>query len=855
MAQGRVVKAHLAGDDVLSNLAESQRHRIQQYEKIVRFEDAILSGKHPSIKPPSNLIASAQSSTHPRGAAVIEIDAAGFQSDKSQYTVAKAQQPGMSASLGQSILPSSTPKASRPYGSGSTEINPIFLEKSDDLVKAELQLQRQRLERALRDEVEQRRVASKNVAQGEPIPDFDLNDVLSKALTLVQATAGPVPDDENPATTNLENASDSFDDNTFYSSQHNTPSSVLTSRVRNESEEAQPAENLESQPPINSHSAAISRIRPTDAEPVNLELRETNAPRPYQTYANPAANAGSSRISNTSRVGQVPGLTVYAEDKAVPGQDTSAGQSHSEESSNMEIDRHKGNYGSSACQHPRDHYIDSHPPSPLMRANERSPPHPTRTSPLTGARRPLVAAEATSNSSTGTPAQVAALRNEPIAVTSPESSPQGGRAAEKRKGKKKKRKADRQAPEAEPVPYIKPEPRSPSPMNAPSYIRPNKRQRYTQQQLDESGYEDVRYEPQTGDFPPEPVAKRVERDDRIPIEYERPGLTSQRGASNATPGGTVYRREYADERYVSGGPFVTEQPPGVSAHYREQSSAGRARSQVRPSDGYQRPSWPYQGPYEASPAAPRPGSEVYMAPPRPPPTRIIVDAFGREYIEPPRPTVIRHSVAPPARSGEPEIIYERPAPRAISRHAGMETYEGGALYRRPSPSYMPRRVVTQPEYVSQDFRDHRPREYSSRPMAPQGEFVEVMAAPERRRVEEGPREYITRAASVRPAEPIRYEVARDYGRVQSVRPEAAARQYQTSIHPESRREAAQPYAREYGALPAEQGVVRQEYSARPVERYYNQPMRGGEEIAFIERPRGTTQEIVYADDARREVYR
>ncbi|KAJ3530686.1 hypothetical protein NM208_g9212 [Fusarium decemcellulare] len=459
MAQGRVVKAHLAGDDVLSNLAESQRHRIQQYEKIVRFEDAILSGKHPSIKPPSNLIASAQSSTHPRGAAVIEIDAAGFQSDKSQYTVAKAQKPGMSASLGQSILPSSTPKASRPYGSGSTEINPIFLEKSDDLVKAELQLQRQRLERALRDEVEQRRVASKNVAQGEPIPDFDLNDVLSKALTLVQATAGPVPDDENPATTNLENASDSFDDNTFYSSQHNTPSSVLTSRVRNESEEAQPAENLESQPPINSHSAAISRIRPTDTEPVNLESRETNAPRPYQTYANPAANAGSSRIRNTSRVGQVPGLTVYAEDKAVPVQDTSAGQSHSEESSNMEIDRHKGNYGSSACQHTR-------------------------------ARRPLVAAEATSNSSTGTPAQVAALRNEPIAVTSPESSPQGGRAAEKRKGKKKKRKADRQAPEAEPVPYIKPEPRSPSPMNAPSYIRPNKRQRYTQQQLDESGYED-----------------------------------------------------------------------------------------------------------------------------------------------------------------------------------------------------------------------------------------------------------------------------------------------------------------------------------------------------------------------------
>jgi hypothetical protein len=160
----------------------------------------------------------------------------------------------------------------------------------------------------------------------------------------------------------------------------------------------------------------------------------------------------------------------------------------------------------------------------------------------------------------------------------------------------------------------------------------------------------------------------------------------------------------------------------------------------------------------------------------------------------------------------------------------MEAYEeGGAVYRRRSPSYMPRRVVTQPEYVSQDYRDHRPREHSTRPIGPSGEFVEVMAPPERRRMEDGTRDYITRPTSVRPAEAVRYEVARDYGRVQS--------------------------AREYGAIAAEPGVVRQEYNTRPVERYYNQPMRGGEEIAFIERPRGATQEIVYADDARREIYR
>ncbi|KAM0432771.1 hypothetical protein ACHAPT_004473 [Fusarium lateritium] len=849
MAQGHVVvQGQLAGGDELLGLPSPQRHRFHQYEKIVRFSDTVLSGNHPSIKPPANLIAPAQSSIHPTDA-IIEHGASNYQSDKSQHSVAKARQPGASSSS-QPATPSTT-KVSKPYGSGTVEINPIFLEKSADLVKAEFQLQRQRLERTLREDVEQRRVASKNAAQGEPIPDFDLNDVLTKALKLVQASAGPAPDDDNPATTNLETASDSFDDNTFYSSQHNTPSSVLTSRVRNESEEARGLDTLESQPPSNSRNAAISRIRPTDVEPIDLESSEPTAARPRQAYANPSANNGISSISNTSQVGRVPGLTSFAEGKAVPAQDTGVRQGHPEDSSNAEIDRHRGSIRSNTRRQPRENYIDSRPPSPLMRAHERS----AQASPLTAARRAPIVVEATSNSSRGTPAQVAALRNEPITVTSPESSPQGGGASEKKKGKKKKRKADRQAPEAEPTLYIKPEPRSQSPMSAPSYIRPNKRQRYTQRQPEDPSYEDVRYERQTGDYPPEPLSSRLETDDRMPIGYDRPSISSRRAVSTAVPGSTIYRREYTDDRYAPGGPYAVEQPPLVAAHHPGQPSVGRASSQVRPSEGHQRPQWPYHGSYEASVSA-RPDGDVFMAPPRPPPTRIIVDAFGREYIEPPRPTVIRHSAAPPARSGEPEIIYERAAPRALSKQAGMETYEeGGAVYRRPSPTYIPRRVVTQPEYISQDYRDHRPREYPARPMVPPGESVELMAPPGRRRVEEGPRDYITRAASVRPAEPVWYEVARDYGRVQSVRPEAAVRQYATSVHPESRREAAQPYAREYGTLPVEQGAVRREYSARPLERYYNQPMRGGEDIAFIEQPRGATQEIVYADDGRREVYR
>lgn len=110
---------------------------------------------------------------------------------------------------------------------------------------------------------------------------------------------------------------------------------------------------------------------------------------------------------------------------------------------------------------------------------------------------------------------------------------------------------------------------------------------------------------------------------------------------------------------------------------------------------------------------------------------------------------------------------------------------------------------------------------------------------------------------MRPMEHVRYEMPRDYGQMQSARPEMAGRDYESSMNMEGRREVAQPYVAEYGARPPEQPLYHRGYSVRPAERpYEQQSIRGGDgSIAFIERPRGATQEIVYADDARREVYR
>jgi hypothetical protein len=279
-------------------------------------------------------------------------------------------------------------------------------------------------------------------------------------------------------------------------------------------------------------------------------------------------------------------------------------------------------------------------------------------------------------------------------------------------------------------------------------------------------------------------------------------------------------------------------------------------------------------------------SSIFMAPPRKP-TRIVLDEFGNEYLEPVTMTTSRQSMAPPTRYREPEVIYDRAPMRAVSARIPHEAYEeNGVIYRRASPP-VARRVVTQPEHggMQGDFKLYRQREYSTRPSAPGEDFVQVRA-PERRPVQyyEEPMRERTAAPIMRP-ETVRYEIPREHaGRVQSVRPEGSVREYAIHMNPEPPREHV-PTRREYSVRPEAQNVeygydgrleVRREvvpqgyreYSTRPsevvqrreyapvqMEGYYEE-RRPAQEIAFIERPRAREASVVvYTDDGRREMYR
>ncbi len=234
MAQGATAAASANG----LALTTKQLLEVAEYERIVQFRDDVFAGKHPRVKIPPHLagkqVNSGLNASSPSSSTLRTTDAT---------THAAQLTPGSNRD-GSPSRHNQFPNKQRSTGgthiavTGNAEINPVLLEKSDDLIKAEIQLKRQRLERDLREQIEQQRIATKALLQtSESLPNFDLSEVLSKALAIVHpdttAEANPSVGARSPA------ASDSFDENTFYSSQHDTPEPSSSSQGQKEPVEMQ----------------------------------------------------------------------------------------------------------------------------------------------------------------------------------------------------------------------------------------------------------------------------------------------------------------------------------------------------------------------------------------------------------------------------------------------------------------------------------------------------------------------------------------------------------------------------------------------------------------------------------------
>ncbi|KAM0282692.1 hypothetical protein ACHAQH_002889 [Verticillium albo-atrum] len=878
MASGQVARGIMPSENHPS--AKDVLFEIQQCEKIVQFRDAVVAGTHPRIKVPrhspgklshSNLA----SSSHPLGAPKGPKQAAGATSQRQNNSA-----PGISPHPPNTFVPglgapSAAPQAgassARAYGSAGAQIDPIFLEKSDDLIRAEIQLQRQRLERALREEVDQRRIAQKASTQLETLAEFNLHDVLAQALTLVEATA-PLNADANELAANPEAASDSFDENSYYSSQHNSPDLSQTSsqagRVSDGVPISQPDQPYYPTGPRAQVAAQYKQQQagaiPPTSRPIATYQQQgqstTSAPEHTFSYPSNAFSASTSTQVRRDKQGPLDGNTTA--DSTSFG-DGSGEVSRSGSGNMMELDEQSGRSVRNAGQQRRAEPFAPSQPPPVVVAQDTLPvaPQPFHVSSLAtaGQRQP---ASQSSGIIQGTTAQVTALRHVANTVSSPDSSPQGGRKGAKGKGKKKDRKNKKAGQQPSDVPYIKEEPRSPSPLNAPTFTRPQKRQkRQAEEAQDLHGRQPSRSFRDDGALSHVPAPAYPGPDDYRP----RPASYAP-----ATSGYNYATTAYDQDRRVTSSVQPYPVHYGANEYY-------PTPAQPVAVDRYDRgPQRVYRDAYEVPRMSSRPeGSRArsrsplvrerispIMGPPRAPAARVVIDASGRHYYEPQPPApIVRQSVPPPMRMDDAEIIYERPL-RAESRRP-VEYEENGIVYRRASPTYVaPRRVVTQPEYATDPHRTYRQREYSSRPMPPPSleEYVPVRSGPgpgqERGPVEGVPREYAMRATTARPAEPVRYEMPREYERVQTVRPDLPAHPgYPAAAHGGAHRELMQPPPRAYSVRPAESGAARREFSARPVESYYGHPIRGDEGVAYVERPPGAPQDMAYGGEPHREMYR
>lgn len=862
---------------------------LKEYEKIVRLRDDIVAGKHPRLKAvPKSTTQKAALRPGQAGAASLSPD---FAPTRTSLTI-RASDVNGDKENNSGPSPASSQRAASSQVTGKTKsapvIDPMLPEKPKDLKNSEIRLKRQAIEKELRDEVELKR---SKVHTCEEVSEIDLGEVLIKALQRVQAALPSLQPEEAQGTHNVNSspASDSFDDNTFYSSQDNTPSSKLSNH-----------QNPNTQDDIDMLDDYEPSMPPEPVVPISPQ--PPPAERPSGMQSNEMQNSFLPLMS-----GALAGLASLPHHHAAAVAEALAAHA----SANVSRNHSDGNTGTDQNADQRYRNKGSlQPPfepreQPLVRSHDLSPvaPRPAHISSLTTAR------EQPTLSDQGVPAQVPALKRvEAVGGnTSPDSSPQT--ANNRKKNKKKKRKAEKQA--IEPIsPLIKTEPWSPSPnLAAPAFERPSKRQRQSGGAprhgtipVQDLTYDDRRYEPaqaaaQSERYPPS--GQYMEERHR-PVAYDGtlPRTSTQRPPSIVDA--ARYDRDLIEDRQPpthiirpprSPGTYVqyTEAPPppprsvmpASQTHYREYPTEG-SRMSVRPEYIQERDRSPIMGPPRAA-------------------TRTVyVDQHGREYMEPSRTTMVRHSVAPlggsvrPGGSGgaqDPEVMYERTAAirhRATSRRP--EAYDDGMVISRraasPSLSYRPpsRRVITQPteyatasavvapsssEYYHRSSYPTPAREYSVRPAVE--EYVPSRPQIERRFDEiSRPRDFqhqITRPSTVRPSETaaIRYAeipAAADYAttRIQSVRPDMQFREFSTTGGRIGGSSSGTSYPHAPPPL-ASMGDNNRTYydSSRP------QHLRGGaphlhphphhDEIAFIEAPRGPTQEIVYADDMRREVYR
>lgn len=785
-----------------SDLQQPDDAEVREYEKILNIRDQIFSGNHPRLKVPPHVVRKIT----PRSVQASPVS--GFHGAPGPSSIPKSNPQWASHSgatwknSNSSSLNNSPPAgsvsavnhtpASRISAKATSEIDPIFLTKSDDLVRAEIQLQRQRIERTLRDQVEKQKIeATRQTLAQDANPDFDVASVLEKALEI----AKPVePTDVQRANRNTT-ASDSFDENSFYSSR--APDSPQDGDLRPASplpeHQAHPMEidDLDADAPVDHPSRTIPAEagnphitdQDVDTAPFTVGGKRPSPPKQPET--------ASMHPTHPHYLPQDHGDSYEEPEYSPPGPDVPFSRRASQDYNRRGMDKRRRGSGRMSgrgqngrrSMSPRDvRVVRNHITSPAA-------PQPSRVSPLAVAKVPPITQVRSERHMEPDPPRHGSARASPEAPVQPIKSRKRRRMQDP--GDALRHVAPRQAAES-PKPYIKEEPVSPPPFSdIPAPVTTRNRQAPERPVYVDSTSPRYTPVPERGDhsqrgvvYEPERYVNRYDMASpgepsvaRVPSQtgYRRPMRDNQdlrRVASLQHARHPEIPQDYPEPsvqpRSMRATSYVVERPtqPERTSRYYEEPLQSYPRRYIQPEDESAAPAPRFRDNYDEMEIEPRP-----MGPPQ---RRIVVDEHGNQYYEP-APKVQQ---LPPVRHAKVDPYNDRPQVRNRSLRAAsiMEDAYGERRYVQemppPPPTY--RRVADHARSVAPERRPYA-REYDDKEPVMRSGSVQVRDYPPRHQtayVEDHglPREDMVRVASVRPQH-RQYEEPREVmQRVQSVRP-------------------------------------------------------------------------------------
>lgn len=769
-----------------------------EYEKILNIWQQISAGTHPRLKIPSQFVSSAPLPPLPSLAnSASHVPA----SNALRQSLPGLESSGPAEARSTKIPPIDVPVISQTLQprSGPSEIDPIFLQKSDHLIHAEMKIQRDRLEKQLREQLESKRIWSRQHPLPEDAkPDFDIAQTLSKACEVVK----PIP--SRDAGRN-KTPSDTFDEDSFYSSK--APDSTPRG-----------GDVIEESPRLG------HEVQPIDIDEIDgdglVDHRNDALHQPDHAVSSFRGNGINKPLVSkvVSAAPSAPQFTIRESDESdeepeyFPPEPTQVVDTRRDSEAgvgNGHLGNRRQTYGRNIQRYENGRRYESPSADPrIVRNHITSPvaPKPSRISPLAMAKEPPPIQNRHSRhepSYAHPPIEPESLRTSPDTIPAPMQSRKRRKIREdtRRERQNKKRRGA-----VSPEPVIKDEPVSPPPFHEVPPLGAARSQQAT-----EPSYIEID-PPRESRFSPA-LERHIEYRQPQQVVYEVESPTRPREATSYPR--TVMRESFRNDqdlrRVASMRNVRTEYPPErVQSVSREQSTHYAHERQSTPMDQY-RPAGRHITYDESAPtfqgrliraSSPMPqigGDHLGEIRPNegmaPPARRIVVDEDGNRFYETVQPT---RAVPPSTLSGR-LVEYERYSHGdSISNQVvrASSVFEDPYRERRyvqemPPPQLTYRRVTEAPRTELRDRGLYSRDDGDRSTMVRSGSVQVVDYSPQQNTYLEEratPREEIVRLASVRPA-PSHYDEPREIvQRVQSVRPGGREVSVFVEDRPQARRE-------------------------------------------------------------------